>query len=329
VSERGRHFDPELLDIFVADLEALAAVDVAPARDARRATPVTVLVAHSSGMFADALVRRLDGAPGITVVGTSTSTLETRAIARDRDPDVVVVDDELPDAGGAITTRQLRADDGRRAIVVLAERDDDEKLFRAIDAGAAGRIVKERALHEIAPAVLAAHAGAPLVAGGRLVTLLQREGAPHANGSVLTASETTAIRLLAEGLSTEAIAERLALTDAEAAACIERVLTKLHARSTIEAVVVAARRGIVGGPPPTPSTESAPRTLTLPRIPVPLALVDLATRHLVAANRAFASLVGIELGQLVGVDLLSLTSGEERALGGAIMAGLASGKIDA
>jgi putative two-component system response regulator len=332
-AERGRQFDPELLDAFIDAIDDVAAIGDNYPDPVRPADGVRVLVVDASGMFVD-VVRRVLETGGVIVTGIARTLDEARRLLEEHGADVVVVAADLAAGWGIEGASLLRADEPDRALILLVDVDDDAQLLRAIDAGYAGCIVRNRAVDELLPAIFAVDGGEPLVSAARVVSLARRRGGRRADQPVLTADEDAVLQLMAEGLSDRAIAERLALADDAVSGLAERVLGTLQAGSRLEGVVTAARQGLIGFAS-YPEDVGAVDAIDLVdaddallRAPIPLALVELSTRRLVAANAAFALLAGLDASGINGADVLELSVAEERSVAEWVLTGMASGVID-
>ena len=242
-AERARKFDPELVDLFAAEIDGMLAIrDRYTEPDPGRG--VRVILVSDRRLFADALSRALMAAPGIVVVGTPASLGDVDVLLAARDADVVIIDADLTDIRTSPhICRQVLTSHPRTAVLLLAARDDDGILRAAFDAGCAGVVLRDRAFDDLPAAVLAAHRGEPVVSRSRFQALLNR-GSSEAHGG-LTLRETTVLGLMAEGLSNDVIAARLFVSLNTARNHVQRILTKLSAHSKLEAVVEATRRGLL------------------------------------------------------------------------------------
>jgi putative two-component system response regulator len=242
VEQRGRQFDPELVDLFESSVEDLLAIRAAHA-DPPPDRLVRVVLADHRRLFSDALTRALVEAGGISVVGMARAATEVEGLVLDRQPDVVVIDADFADIPGLqLAARALSASPGS-AVILLAERDDDDSILAALDAGCAGVVRRDRAFDELGRAVGAAHRGDTTVASGRLAAMLTRRSQrPNAG---LTPRESDVLALMAEGLSNELIAERLFVSLNTVRNHVQRILTKLSVHSKLEAVAEAGRRGLL------------------------------------------------------------------------------------
>jgi putative two-component system response regulator len=241
-AERARQFDPAMLDLFEADLAGMVAIrDAYP--DPEPGPQIRVVIGDARPLFTDALARALAATTGIAVVGTAGSGEAAESLVAERPTDVVVIEADLTDRRGVGVARRILAAHPQVAVILLAARDDDAMLLAALDAGCAGVVLRDRAFDDLAAAIGAAHRGEPVISSARLGVLLNyRTAQIHAG---LTRRETTVLALMADGLSNEAIAQRLVVTLNTVRNHVQRILTKLSSHSKLEAVVEAARRGLL------------------------------------------------------------------------------------
>jgi DNA-binding NarL/FixJ family response regulator len=127
--------------------------------------PVRVLIADDHPLFRDGLAV-LCAAPGIELAGAAASGTEAVELARQVQPDVVLMDLRLPGLNGIEATRQIVADSPHTAVVVLTMFDDDDSVFAALRAGARGYLLKGADQEQIRRAVHAAAAGEAIFGAG-------------------------------------------------------------------------------------------------------------------------------------------------------------------
>jgi DNA-binding NarL/FixJ family response regulator len=187
-------------------------------------------------MVVEALIRTLASEPDVEVVGRAGSSEQAITVARDRDPDVVVIGTGLPDGTGPALTGRIRAALPRTAVVGLGLTDDDAERADALAAGASVFVWKGQPVEALLDAIRLAATGA-----------LPPAAAPAArrSGPELTGREREVLALLAKGLSTDEIVEHLVLSPHTVRNHIRSVLAKLGAHSRLEAVAVAARAGLI------------------------------------------------------------------------------------
>ena len=212
---------------------------------------VRVVVADDQAAVRTGLVMILDAAPDITVVGEAADGLAAVAMARDRDPDVVLMDIRMPGIDGIEATRRLVAD-GVCEVLVLTTFDLDEYVDSALAAGAAGFLLKSVDAPALLAAVRAVARGDGVLAPeitrrviARLAVPARRPARP-AGLDDLTPRETDVLACLGRGLSNAEIAAELVITEATTKTHVSRVLTKLGLRSRVQAAIAAQDAGLTG-----------------------------------------------------------------------------------
>lgn len=208
-----------------------------------------VLVVDDHQMFAESLVRLLNDEPDIDVIGIAGTAEAAHALTKEHRPHVVVLDYGLPDLDGASVARVLRDAHHEVEIVMLTGRVDESVLEVAIQAGCRGFVTKDKAASELLGAVRAVGAGEAVIPGpmlANLVSTLRRDG--RSADPELTAREREVLELLAQGLSTKAMADHLVVSPHTVRNHVQRVIAKLGAHSKLEAVMIAMRMGLVDRP---------------------------------------------------------------------------------
>lgn len=199
----------------------------------------------------------LDAQPDIEVVGEASDGEDGVARARELAPDVVCMDVQMPGVDGLEATRRITAAADAPAVLVLTTFDRDEYLFRALEAGASGFLLKTSSPEQLIDAVRVLAAGDGLLSPTVTRRVIERftaaaDGAADSAGSrsdpaidALTDREAEVFRLLADGLSNAEIAERLYVGDATVKTHVSSILMKLGVRDRVQAVVRAHRSGFV------------------------------------------------------------------------------------
>jgi response regulator RpfG family c-di-GMP phosphodiesterase len=246
----GSAFDPALIELFFGSVSEFIDIrDQHPDVDGPP-TRIRVLVVDDQELFAQGMVRLLETADDLSVVGCAASVHEALEVAEDEEPDVVVLDWRLPDGTGADAARGLLEARPSTKIVILTGLVDDGVLAEALDAGCAAVLTKGRAFEEIVLAIRAAYAGEVTIPLAKLSSIVDRLASRRpAVGTDLTPRELEILHKLGEGLSNEAIAELLTLSLFTVRNHVQRIIMKMEAHSKLEAVTRGLREGVIQMPP--------------------------------------------------------------------------------
>jgi DNA-binding NarL/FixJ family response regulator len=217
---------------------------------------IRVLVADDQYLLRAGLRGMIDTAADLTVVAEACNGREAVDLARQEQPDVVLMDVRMPEMDGLAATRIITATTAAR-ILILTTFDLDEYVYQALRGGASGFLLKDTPPLELLHAVRVVAAGDALLSPGitrRLITefAARPEPGPPALSPALPASiterEHQVLGLVAEGLSNTEIAQNLHITPGTAKTHVRNLLTKLDARDRVQLVILAHRAGLTGGP---------------------------------------------------------------------------------
>jgi NarL family two-component system response regulator LiaR len=159
-------------------------------------------------------------------------------------PDVVLMDLVMPELDGIEATRRIRAASPATKVIALTSFDDDEKVFPAIKAGAAGYLLKDVRPAELADAVRKASRGEALLAPSVAARLMQEVSGERPVSSGLTERELEVLRLIARGLSNKLIARELVVSEKTVKTHVSNILAKLHLADRTQAALYAVREGL-------------------------------------------------------------------------------------
>lgn len=188
------------------------------------------------------LRRLLQGSDEIEVVGEAGTVASALHRLRVLQPDVALVDGRLPDGDGVEVCRRLASLSPSTRALVLTSFDDDQALFAALDAGAAGYLLKQVSGQDLVAAVRHVAAGGSLLdpaVTAKVITRL-RDG-DHDELSCLTAQERRVLELVADGLTNREVGERLFLAEKTVKNAMTGVLAKLGVERRTQAAVIASR----------------------------------------------------------------------------------------
>ncbi|GAA2633017.1 response regulator transcription factor [Actinomadura fulvescens] len=223
---------------------------------------IRVLIADDQVMIRDGLAALLSSDPGIEVIGQAGNGREAVELARELDPDVIVMDIRMPEMDGLAATAELvgepPADEVdpagvRPKVLVLTTFDLDEYVYEALGAGASGFLLKDASAADLVNGVRVVANGDALLAPSITRRLIgdfarrRRHQRPSPGATAgLTPRELDVLRLIARGLSNAEIAAELVLAEQTIKTHVGHVLTKLALRDRTQAVVYAYENGLVG-----------------------------------------------------------------------------------
>ena len=213
---------------------------------------VRVMVVQDHPLLASAIARILDSETDLTVCGVARSGSHAASLAARENADVALLDFRLPDVSGPAAAGMILAAVPTAAIVFHSADESESDLLDAIDAGATAYLTKSATADQIVEAVRRAAAGEvliPVALFAKAIARQQRvrtEAAEHQKLlAQFTPRELDILRLLAEALTVNAMAERLSIAPHTVEWHIRHVIEKLQVHSKLQAVIEAARRGLI------------------------------------------------------------------------------------
>jgi DNA-binding NarL/FixJ family response regulator len=215
--------------------------------------PIRVLLAEDQVLVRDSLKVLIDTTPGLATVGEAGTGAEAVLLARQRRPDVVLMDVRMPDMDGIEATRRICAtpDSAGVRVLILTTFDLDEYVYASLRAGASGFLLKSATATELLAAIHVVASGEALLAPTvtrRLITefLQGTHPAPVMQDlNDITQREREVLTLIGKGMSNSEIAEHLHLTVGTVKTHIGRLLAKLHARDRAQLVIAAYEGGLI------------------------------------------------------------------------------------
>jgi NarL family two-component system response regulator LiaR len=211
--------------------------------------PIRVLVADDHAVVREGLRTFLSLQDGIEVVGEAGDGEAAVREAEIRRPDVILMDLVMPRLDGVGAMRELRRRMPECRVIVLTSYAQDDRLLPAIQAGAAGYLLKDAEPREIARAVRAAHAGEALLApaiAARLVAAIAQPAGERPTQR-LTPREREVLALIGRGLPNKRIARELGVSEKTVKTHVGHVLAKLGVTDRTQAALHAVREGLTQG----------------------------------------------------------------------------------
>lgn len=204
---------------------------------------IRILIAEDQRIVREGLRALLEDEPEIAIVGEATNGQEAVMLFTHLQPDVVLMDLQMPIMDGPAATERIREHAPNARILVLTTYATDEFIFKALRAGAQGYLLKDASADELVRAIHAITQGhtqlAPAVTA-RLVAGVMDGGAPP-----LTPRELEVLRLMGQGLSNNEIALSLQIAPRTTKVHVQNILGKLGATNRTEAVSMAVRRQLI------------------------------------------------------------------------------------
>jgi len=204
---------------------------------------IRVLLADDHGIIRDGLGRLIAGLEDVDLVGTASDGAEAVERARALEPDVVLMDLDMPRVDGIEATRRIIAERPGAAVLVLTAFSDRPRILGALEAGACGYLLKDVASDEVAEGIRAAARGeSPLdPRAARTVLSARAEPDPLAG---LSEREREVLELLVEGLPNKLIARRLEISEKTVKSHLTRIFRELDVNDRTQAALWAERHGL-------------------------------------------------------------------------------------
>ncbi len=201
---------------------------------------IKLMVVEDHQVVRQGLVSLLSSVDNLDVVASVGDGLEAVSVAQSKRPDVILMDLQMPRLGGVEAIRQLRQVCPEARVVVLTTYDGDEDIFRALQAGAKGYLLKGMPFDELLKTIYAVHGGK-----SRITSPIAEKLAERVSGQELTARELAVLHRIVAGRANKEIAMDLLISEATVKTHVNSVLSKLGVVDRTQAATAALQRGFV------------------------------------------------------------------------------------
>lgn len=209
--------------------------------------PIRVMIVDDHDIVRRGLSMFLHGFDDLLLVGEAANGQDAIRLCSENQPDVLLMDMVLPDTDGVSLTRTIRAENPAVQVVILTGSKEEDLVQRALQAGAIGYMLKNVSVADMVNTIRMAYAGKPTLApeaAQALINLAVQPPRPPVNHN-LTERECAILKLMAEGLSNQQIADRIFVSRATVKAYVSTILSKLGVQNRVEAVRLALQQSLV------------------------------------------------------------------------------------
>ena len=211
--------------------------------------PIRILLADDHRLFRQGMRQICEILGSFEVIGEAENGEEAVHLAQELQPDVILMDVQMPLLDGVQATRLITENNPAIRVIILTMYRQDRYVFEAIKAGARGYLLKDADEQELVEVVRAVHRGEALIDPGlaskvldefrRLSQMTVEEGVVES----LTPGELDVLRLVAQGADNKTIGEQISLSESTVANRLSTIYQKLHVNNRTQAALVALRRG--------------------------------------------------------------------------------------
>jgi len=208
--------------------------------------PLRLLLVDDHALFREGLISLLSYQNDFTIVGEAEDAESALVQAHALEPDMVLMDIELPGEDGVVATQRLKMEMPAVTVVMLTVRDDTQTLFEAIKAGAQGFLVKNVRSRELLEQLRGLAQGEAAISrrmAARILEEIRGQTEPFGPEEELTAREIEVLELVADRLSNAQIAQRLVVSEHTVKNHMKSILSKLHLRNRHQAAAYGVVRG--------------------------------------------------------------------------------------
>jgi two-component system, NarL family, response regulator LiaR len=211
---------------------------------------IKILIADDHKMFRQGLRMLFEMEPDIKIVGEARDGLEVQEMANSLEPDIILMDINMPGADGVEATRQILKNNPEASIIILTMFREDEHVFQAIRAGAKGYVLKDADSLEVVRALRTVATGSSVLDPAMTAKVfsqfkLMADLNERSNREGLTDRELEILTLIAEGASNREIGDKLFLSEKTIKNYVTSIFQKLQMNDRTQAAVYALQNGLI------------------------------------------------------------------------------------
>jgi len=220
--------------------KAVAKSKKTPKAEAARKSRIRVLIADDHSVVREGLVSLIGRRADMAVIGEASNGREAVEFWKKHQPDVTLLDLRMPELDGVGVIKEIRAENQNARIIVLTTFDGDEDIYRAIQAGSKGYLLKDAPREALMDCIRRVHGGETCVPVHLAAKLAQR-----VSGESLSEREIDVLKLMAQGKSNKEIGSALFISEGTVKSHVKGIFAKMNVISRTEAVANATRRGLI------------------------------------------------------------------------------------
>ena len=209
---------------------------------------IRIVIADDHPVVRQGLATVLSQEEDLEVVGQAENGAEAVAQARKLHPDIILMDLQMPEMDGVEAIQKIKMESSDIGIIILTTFDTDDYIFRGIEAGARGYLLKDSPPDDVLKAIRTVYKGESLIqprVASRLIDRFSQLSRASATEEVLSAREVQVLQLIAKSAANKEIANELFIGESTVKTHIIHIFNKLGVKGRTEAVAEAARRGII------------------------------------------------------------------------------------